>query len=93
MSVQAIDKPKEDIYVTSDQMMCEVLMMAGHTAVRVRQTAEGTLEYLFDVETVWPTVEGILTGNAAQMTFSYLDWWKAKTTWTMNLRHCNQRKK
>ena len=90
---QAIEKPEGTVYTTSDQMMCEVLMMAGHNAVGVRQGSDGNLEYLWKVDEVWPTVEGILTGKANQMTFLYQDWWRAKVTWTMNLRHNSTRRK
>lgn len=89
----AIEKPEGNIYSTSDQLMCEVLLMAGHSAASVRQDGDGHLIYNFKVEEVWPTIEGILTGKANDMTFTYIDWWKARVTWQMNLRHLgNQRK-
>jgi hypothetical protein len=84
---EMVNKPKGETYDTTDQMMCEVLMMAGFCAASVLPTGDGSLIYSFKIEEVWPTIEKILTGNADNMTFRYTDWWKAKITWQMNLRH------
>lgn len=86
----AIEKPEGTVYNTTDQMMVEVLLMAGHSAVSVRQGEDGHLVYNFKVEEIWTTLEGILTGKAGDMKFTYADWWKAKVTWQMNLRHLGQ---
>ncbi len=86
----AVIKPEGDSYATSDQMMCEVLLMAGHSAEQVQAGSDGHLTYVFPKEAVWPTVEAILTGKADTLHFSYADWWKARTTWQMNLRHMSQ---
>lgn len=86
----AIEKPEGNIYSTTDQMMCEVLLMAGHSAASVHQGDGNHLVYNFKVDEVWNTVEDVLTGKASDMTFTYSDWWKAKVTWQMNLRHLGQ---
>ncbi len=80
-------EPEGDYYPTSDQMMCEVLLMAGHQAVSVLPGDDGHLVYSFVKEEVWPVVVGILTGQASDMEFRYSDWWRARITWQMNLRH------
>jgi hypothetical protein len=86
----AVIKPEGPEYKTSDQLMCEVLMMAGHNAVSVKPGDDGQLVYVFAVGPVWDTVEKILTGRANDMTFTYADWWRARITWQMNLRHLSQ---
>lgn len=90
---ESITKPKSELYETTDEMMCEVLMMAGHNARSVLRNEEGFLVYAFDVGEVWPTVEAILTGAADKLTFSYMQWWKARITWQMNLRHSSRSRK
>lgn len=90
---QAIEKPAGEHYDTTDQMMCEVLLMKGHQAAQVKQGSDGHLIYSFPVAEVWPTVEGILTGGASVMTFTYEAFWKARMTWVMNLRHYAKRGK
>ena len=87
---ETISKPAGEIYETTDQMMCEVLLMAGHTAVSVVPGYDGKLIYSFSVPEVWDTVESILTGKADTMQFNYSNWWKARVTWQMNLRHLSQ---
>ena len=89
----AVVKPAGENFETSDQMMCEVLLMAGHKACSVQPGQDGNLVYTFPIEAVWPTVESILTGNASNMTFTYSDWWTARVTWQMNLRHLSQNRR
>jgi hypothetical protein len=82
-----ITKPEGKSYDTTDQMMCEVLLMAGYVATKITSTGYGSLVYSFNLDEVWPVVENILTGGASKMTFTFSDWWRARTTWKMNLRH------
>lgn len=89
----AVIKPKGESYDTSDQMMCEVLLMAGHQATSVTPGGDGQLIYSFKVDEVWPIIEDILTGKADEMQFTFANWWKARITWQMNLRHLSQSRK
>lgn len=86
---KALIKPEGEDYMTSDQSMVEVLLMRGHRPVRL-ETQDNRLIYVFRVLQVWNDVEEILTGGAKEMTFSFLDWWKAKATWQMNLNNLRQ---
>ena len=89
--MDVVTKPTGELYETTDQIMCEVLMMAGFNAVSIKPTSDSiSLVYAFSLEEVWPTIEAILSGKADELTFKYTDWWKAKITWQMNLRHHEQ---
>lgn len=90
--MQAIKKPDGEHYETTDQMMVEVLLMSDFQAAQVKQGDDGHLVYAFPVDTVWPTVEGILTGAAKEMSFTFDAFWKARQTWVMNLRHHAKRR-
>jgi len=84
---ETVLKPEGGEYQTTDQLMVEVLTMAGFDYLSVLPDNHGQLVYTFETSRVWTTVEQILSGKANEMTFSYADWWKAKLTWQMNLRH------
>jgi len=90
MTKSTVMKPEGEHYDTTDQMMCEVLLMAGFVAKTVVPGTDGQLIYTWVVDEVWVTVEAILLGQADRLSFTYADWWKARITWQMNLRHLSQ---
>lgn len=89
-----VTKPEGDVYNTTDEIMCKVLLMCGFYALSVLpDKLDGRLVYTFSIKDVWPTVEKILTNQADDMTFRFIDLWNANITWQMNLRHLSQTRK
>jgi hypothetical protein len=84
--VDRVIKPKGTKYETSDQNLIMVLLMSNYK-YETRISPDKQLVYIFDLETVWPTIEAILTNNADEMMFNYTSFWRATVTWQMNLRH------
>jgi hypothetical protein len=85
-----LERPKGDRYETTDQLMIEVLLMSRHHPVKIASGKDAQLVFTFEMDDVWPTIENILSNHADTMMFSYQDWWRAKTTWQMNLRQHSQ---
>jgi len=86
LGVDRVIKPKGTKYETSDQNLIMVLLMSNYK-YETRISPDKQLVYIFDLETVWPTIEAILTNNADEMMFNYTSFWRATVTWQMNLRH------
>lgn len=85
--VAAKSEGKGELYSTSDQLMIEALLMQGFKPDKIEPGQDNQLFYHFPMTKVWDTVQRILTGQGDEMTFTYSQWWTARTTWQMNLRH------